>query len=613
MSHLFRSFLLYGLIFFAQGNVMSQTGGSTSIADIESLLKEADGLRFKSTSEVHDLANEALNLAVTVGYGKGRAHAHALNAWVFRIWGFNGKATENALLAIDLSREGGHTAEELEGTLQLGMILKDRDIYPSADSIFELGLDLAYELQDTFYMAYFLNGRGECDRLSGKFDDAYKKYEQVLQWHEGVENELGVSSAWNNLGLIHLAKKEYEEAIALLNKSLALGKEIKFVGLIMESSDALSQAYLKTGRIDEAEQIALENLSYAKENSYKKYMAFSYQSLTDLYVFKGDFEKAFLYQGEFLKVSDELKSDELEQFIAGLEYDQEISRKESELVNLRRNRTRQRIVMFSFVLGFLLVSIMAIVLYRSRKKAKSMNDKLSLQFSELERIQREKDSLLHIVAHDLKSPLIKIEGLVEMIKGSAELHPQQDKSLGFIRQITADGRHLIQDLLDIHQAEGEEGLVQKENFELVSTLDHLAQSYSKRSQDKNIAFQFEGMGTEVLCNSDRIAVIRIVDNLLSNAIKYSPPGKRVWLKVWQDGKQALIEIQDEGPGFSEADQKRMYQKFQMLTARPTGGESSNGLGLAIVKSLLNRLQGKVELVSEEGKGASFTVSFPRNL
>jgi signal transduction histidine kinase len=69
-------------------------------------------------------------------------------------------------------------------------------------------------------------------------------------------------------------------------------------------------------------------------------------------------------------------------------------------------------------------------------------------------------------------------------------------------------------------------------------------------------------------------------------------------------------VQDEGPGFNEFDKKNLYQKFKKLTARPTAGESSNGLGLAIVKTLVDRLNGQIELISEVGKGSKFIVRLP---
>ena len=71
-----------------------------------------------------------------------------------------------------------------------------------------------------------------------------------------------------------------------------------------------------------------------------------------------------------------------------------------------------------------------------------------------------------------------------------------------------------------------------------------------------------------------------------------------------------FEVIDQGPGFTETDREKIYGKFQKLSARPTGGESSNGLGLATVSMLVKKLQGTIQLHSSPGQGAAFTVNIP---
>ncbi len=71
-----------------------------------------------------------------------------------------------------------------------------------------------------------------------------------------------------------------------------------------------------------------------------------------------------------------------------------------------------------------------------------------------------------------------------------------------------------------------------------------------------------------------------------------------------------ISIKDQGQGFSERDKLQLFQKFKKLSARPTAGESSNGLGLAIVKTLVDRMKGSIDLISDQGKGSQFILKFP---
>jgi signal transduction histidine kinase len=123
-----------------------------------------------------------------------------------------------------------------------------------------------------------------------------------------------------------------------------------------------------------------------------------------------------------------------------------------------------------------------------------------------------------------------------------------------------------------------------------------------------------------------------LDNLISNALKYTPMGKSVSVTaevvdVVRHNKALVgadmdnlddaafvqcvrISITDEGPGLTDTDKNRLFQKFARLSAQPTGGESSTGLGLAITKRLVELMNGRVWCESEYGYGARFTVEFP---
>jgi signal transduction histidine kinase len=102
----------------------------------------------------------------------------------------------------------------------------------------------------------------------------------------------------------------------------------------------------------------------------------------------------------------------------------------------------------------------------------------------------------------------------------------------------------------------------------------------------------------------------VLDNLVTNAIKYSPPGKRIWLRVTREPGAVVCSIQDEGPGLSPEDQARLFQRGVRLSAVPTGGESSTGYGLAVADELITRLGGTIWCDSILGHGACFSFRLP---
>jgi len=106
-------------------------------------------------------------------------------------------------------------------------------------------------------------------------------------------------------------------------------------------------------------------------------------------------------------------------------------------------------------------------------------------------------------------------------------------------------------------------------------------------------------------DADQLAVI--FSNLISNAIKFSPPHKHIYLNAFGNEDSVLIEIKDEGPGFSDEDKSKMFNKFARLSAKPTGNEHSTGLGLSIVKKLCEILNAEIELKSVRNKGSKFII------
>jgi signal transduction histidine kinase len=111
--------------------------------------------------------------------------------------------------------------------------------------------------------------------------------------------------------------------------------------------------------------------------------------------------------------------------------------------------------------------------------------------------------------------------------------------------------------------------------------------------------------------ADETKLTEIADNLINNAIKYSEKNKNIIITVKQENDKAVLEIIDEGPGFTEEDKKNLFQRFTRLSAKPTGGETSTGLGLSIVKALVEAHHGSITAESEgKNKGSKFIVEMP---
>lgn len=228
-----------------------------------------------------------------------------------------------------------------------------------------------------------------------------------------------------------------------------------------------------------------------------------------------------------------------------------------------------------------------------------------------EALNREKKQLILLVSHDLKGPFNRIFALMQLLEmTTSNLNDEQKEYLGKVYQIVGDGMNMVRNLVDVRKIE-ERGLEPSpEKVNLAAMLVPLIKQYRVTADKKHIKINFSGP-EKVELVTDKLYLSRIMENLLSNAIKFSDNHKEVDVTVTQgsDGHVA-IAIRDQGPGLSEEDQQKLYQKFQKLTPRPTGGESSTGLGLSIVKQLVTSIGGEVECSSKIDAGSVFTVRLP---
>jgi signal transduction histidine kinase len=237
---------------------------------------------------------------------------------------------------------------------------------------------------------------------------------------------------------------------------------------------------------------------------------------------------------------------------------------------------------------------------------------------ELRLANQEKSELLGIVAHDLKNPLMGIMSLAEMLRNADEYGVPEEEKPAIVHQLWASGNRmsdLIHGLLDMNAIDTGKMSIHLVPFNFAAAARTVAEEYRPRAEQKEQTIIFEATDEANVLADERLTA-QVLDNLVSNAVKYSPPSKRIWVRVkgvpqMPDGKQAVrCEVQDEGPGLSEKDKELLFGKFTRLSARPTGGESSTGLGLSIVKKMAEAMNGRVWCESELGKGATFIVELP---
>lgn len=236
---------------------------------------------------------------------------------------------------------------------------------------------------------------------------------------------------------------------------------------------------------------------------------------------------------------------------------------------------------------------------------------LSSSYEKMADLNREKDGMMSVVAHDLRTPLNNIEGLIQLVSMDDNLNEEQKEYIAKIRTVVGRGNEMIRDLLDINKAKSMDPELKIQSFTMVDFINNWKSNFNKPLTAKNQSLKISGKYKDLNMKTDQGLLSRIMDNLMSNAMKFSDAGTNVYLDITPVEEKVRITLRDEGPGISAADQKKMFKPFTRLSARPTAGEHSNGLGLSIIKSLTEQLGGRIIVKSKLGSGTAFEILIPQ--
>lgn len=248
-------------------------------------------------------------------------------------------------------------------------------------------------------------------------------------------------------------------------------------------------------------------------------------------------------------------------------------------------------------------------LQEANKAITRMHEEVQSQKEELISLNNEKNNLIGIVAHDLKSPLSQVKGLVMLIKmTSTSLDDESTKYIELIEQSTDRLINMITKILDVEALESNQVNLTIEKINLSELTEIIFERFKTEADAKNIVLHPD-IKKNIFASVDKGYVDQIFQNLFSNAIKFSPTDKNIYIRLNVVNHKVVFEVKDEGPGLTEEDKKMLFGKYQKLSAKPTGNETSTGLGLSIVKKFVEAMNGQIWCESDKGNGASFFVSF----
>ncbi len=244
---------------------------------------------------------------------------------------------------------------------------------------------------------------------------------------------------------------------------------------------------------------------------------------------------------------------------------------------------------------------------------KAAEKALEKSTTEAKRRTSELESLIQMVAHDLKSPVLTIAGLVRVLANRIQKIGDGTDVQPLLKQLTISSETMerfLRDLLDGLAVE--QSLPTLEPLSLEEIITEVSERHGQLLHDKGITLQILIPTSPIMVLGDRPRVCQVLDNLLVNAIRYignrSDPA--IAIRVADEQGFYIISVSDNGVGIPQEYHDRIFERFFRVSGsdKPEG----TGLGLFIVKSIVRSHGGRIWVESEEGRGATFKFTLPKS-
>lgn len=449
-------------------------------------------------------------------------------------------------------------------------------------------------------------------------------YKKALEFAIKIKDEVEINYIKQNIANAYFAEKKYNIGKIYLDEisSYVLRKgqveaRLTYYSLLGEyyynlQNDALTEKYYT-----KAIEISKEN----KQELIESNIADLYLKVSSYYGRKKDYEKAydFLYKSEIIKnkIYNEDKIADMKVTQSSIELDEykrQIDKIEEE------NRLYAKSLNFNKTINILLISLYIVIgilfalLYKNHRVRQSLNTKLEIQNTKLAKaklIAEEnanlKSQFVSTVTHEIRTPLYGIIGLIELLvmEHKEFKNNQKMKSLNFSANYLL---MLINDILQTNKLESRNAIIDYNRFSLdkvfkkvISSLQYLA----KQNQNK-VVLNIENDFPKFVYG-DKTKFVQIIMNLIANSLKFTTNGLiEIDVKTVNKTEENIdiqIIIRDNGIGINENEQKLIFNKFIQLNRKQTDYQGT-GLGLYIVKSLVEILNGKINLESKENIGTA---------
>ncbi|QEC78632.1 tetratricopeptide repeat-containing sensor histidine kinase [Mucilaginibacter ginsenosidivorax] len=512
----------------------------------------------------------------------------------------------------------------------IGVVLQSMEIYPQALTYFTEALQTWTQMQSDGGISVAKQNIGEVLMAQGKYDNAIKYLNDALAIDQKQDDKDGISTCNSDLAVCYIRKKQNQKALGYLQLALKVATDNK---------------------MDYNKVIALINtaLFYNVNHDYAKAYGFALQAKTladhigsvllrtnaavQLIETLGGlklYKEAYAAQRDFDNMKRTFRKDESVQkftlYITQYNYaekqrQQLLQQKANALLYQQKLHDKDLLNIIFFII-ITAVLLMAFLYYRQKQQQLKINTQLKLKNNEvleqkvnideqaekLNDLNKLKDKLISILAHDLRSPLSTLRGLFDLLSDESISHQEMLEMIpSVIRKLdyTSD---FLDTLLFWINSQLENFNASGKSFSIDDIIQSEIKNHTEQASFKGITVIYGG-NKELLALADPNSIRIVVRNLITNAIKFSGAGDVIEISATEQDENVLVTITDTGMGMPPARANKLF-KSQVDSKSGTLNESGTGMGLLLCKDLVEKCKGRIWVTSKEGIGTKFSFVIP---
>lgn len=555
--------------------------------------------------------------------------------------------------------------ENLASTLNnIGTVYYQWSIYDKALEYYVPALNLNKELNRIGNVSLILTNIGIVYKETAQIEKAIEYYNESIVYAKAAEDLEATGYAYNSLGAAFLEINE-DSCVYYFTKSLEVYKQINSIGGVIISLKGLGENYLRKNNLKDARkyfeeilQIATEEnipLRVAEANKYlgiiskrendflkaknhfekcievsktinvKSFIRDAYKDLSEVYESLGNTNQALNALKEFDKYKSEIDNEDVQRRLDNLKSKFEFEKYRRLLDMQQYENQRQKFFLHATLTGLFFLAVTAFVLYYLNNKRKKANIllqeknnliegqsiELETKNNELTELNKAKDRLFSIIAHDLKNPFFAIISLSDILKEDYYQMSDQQRIeyISHIRESSGMTYELLENLLNLSASRTGKIHFKPAVIKITNIIKSIESLYANQLKKKEILFINE-VNSDQIVFADRHMIEVVFRNLINNAIKYTSIKGMIKISSEKINHSLRITVKDNGVGMDEVTRESIFSLSTLQSQLGTQGERGTGLGLGLCKEFVEKNNGSIEVKSEPNKGSSFIITLP---